>query len=90
MQLEKNKNQLQNQVEVLKTANIHIERNKNDLTLLETKTKLLDPFNTLARGYSITRKNGVAITASSLLKSGDVIETTLADGVIVSKVEKNN
>ena len=90
LQLEKSKNQLQNQVEVLKTANIHIERNKNDLTLLETKTKLLDPFNTLARGYSITRKNGVAITASSLLKSGDVIETTLADGVIVSKVEKNN
>ncbi len=90
LHLEKNRNQLLNQSEFLKVANFQIERKKKDLALLETKAKLLDPSNTLARGYSITRKNGIAITSTTTLEIGDTIETTLAEGIVFSKVEKTN
>ncbi len=53
---------------------------KQNLNLIESKVKLLDPINTLARGYSITRKKGKAITSTDEIVSGEVIETILASG----------
>lgn len=45
---------------------------------------LLDPERTLARGFSITRRQGRAVTDASELKPGDHIETTFAHGSIRS------
>ena len=57
-----------------------------NLNLLESKVKLLDPINTLARGYSITRKKGKAITSSDEIQSGESIETILASGSFTGTV----
>lgn len=46
----------------------------------------LSPQAVLARGYSITRINGHALTSASTLHPGDVITTTLAQGEITSTV----
>ena len=46
----------------------------------------LSPQATLNRGYSITRLNGHAVTAASMLKPGDTISTILASGEVTSTV----
>lgn len=65
-----------------------IKRNKAKLDSLEGMVGVLSPENTLRRGYSITRINGKALTDASGVKPGDVIETSLRDGVIKSEVKK--
>lgn len=65
---------------------------KNRLSLLLSRLDALSPLNILARGYSVSRK----IPQHRLLKSvkdilpGDRMETILADGLVVSFVEKVN
>lgn len=52
------------------------------------RLRLLDPVNTMARGWSITRDaNGKAIRGVSALKQGQVITTSFADGDATSTVE---
>jgi exodeoxyribonuclease VII large subunit len=52
------------------------------------RLRLLDPVNTMARGWSITRDaNGKAIRGVSTLKQGQVITTSFADGDATSTVE---
>lgn len=52
------------------------------------RLRLLDPVNTMARGWSITRDaNGKAIRGVSSLKKGQVISTSFADGDATSTVE---
>lgn len=60
-------------------------------TRLQSAANLLEalsPEATLKRGYSITRIGGKAITDPSLATEGVIIETTLANGKIVSTVIK--
>lgn len=47
---------------------------------------VLSPDNTLRRGYSITRVNGHAVTDTSRLNPGDLLETQLASGRVTSTV----
>ena len=68
---------------------LQIERHHHELELLHTKIQLLNPKNTLLRGYSITRKNGKAITSASEINPGDILETTLSDGKITSHTQKS-
>ena len=56
------------------------------LQLIEEKTKALDPTLLLARGYSITLKEGKAVRDAQVLHKGDEIETRLAHGTIHSTV----
>lgn len=63
-----------------------IERPVVKLQRMEDMLRILSPENTLKRGYSITRKNGKAVYASSDLKKGDVIVTTFHNGEIESLV----
>ena len=56
------------------------------LEIMEEKTKALDPTILLARGYSITLKNGKAVRDANALQKGDEIETRLAHGTIHSTV----
>lgn len=60
---------------------------KHRLQLTEEKVKSLDPTLLLKRGYSITLKDGKAIRDAGELKSGDTIETRLANGIIHSIVK---
>lgn len=64
-----------------------IERQRQ---LLDSRAELLEalsPHATLARGYSITRVNGRAVTDASQVKPGEVLETTLANGTLRSVAE---
>ena len=64
-----------------------IERQRQ---LLDSRAELLEalsPHATLARGYSITRVNGRAVTDASQVKPGEVLETTLANSTLRSVAE---
>jgi exodeoxyribonuclease VII large subunit len=50
--------------------------------------QLVEPRNTLRRGYSISRHNGQAIKDSKELKIGDEIESTLFKGKVISEVKR--
>lgn len=58
------------------------------LRLLEQEVKAASPQHLLARGYSITLRNGRAVTDASLLKEGDELVTRFAQGEIKSVVTK--
>ena len=62
-------------------------REKMRLQSLEDKVQILSPQNTLRRGYSLTLKNGKAVTNSTDLLKGDQITTLFANGEVKSIVE---
>lgn len=55
--------------------------------MLEGQVNLLSPQQVLRRGYSLTLKNGKAVTNASMLQAGDIIETHLAQGSVKSEVK---
>lgn len=67
-------------------ADSALKRNLAKIESLESMVKVLNPDNTLRRGYSITRVNGKAITDSSVLPKGTRIMTRLHHGSIESEV----
>lgn len=73
--------------EIVAANRLIFSNSKNQLERIEGLLRVLSPDNTLKRGYSITRINGYAVKDASRLSAGDVIETTLSNGVITSKVE---
>ena len=73
----------------LSIASQIIERQKDLLEFATGKVNLLDPLNTLKRGYSITRHNGKVLTDAKKIKPGMSLETTLADGILHSTIDKN-
>ena len=58
------------------------------LELLAKRLEAADPTLLLKRGYSITLLNGRAVRSVTELHDGDVIETRLSDGRIMSEVIK--
>ena len=65
-------------------TDVIIRRRGDRLDSLKEMLKALSPEATLRRGYSITRINGKAITDVSQVPDGAKIETTLANGTIIS------
>ena len=65
-------------------TDVIIRRRGDRLDSLQEMLKALSPEATLRRGYSITRINGKAITDVSQVPDGAKIETTLANGTIIS------
>ena len=60
---------------------------ESTLATLEARTRLLDPVNTMARGWTITRRaDGSTIRSVADAKTGDTLVTTLADGTLTSTV----
>ncbi|MBR3324623.1 MAG: exodeoxyribonuclease VII large subunit [Clostridia bacterium] len=57
-----------------------IYNKKTNYEKIETKLNALSPLKTLARGFTITEKNGKIITKSSELKIGDNITVRFSDG----------
>ena len=65
-----------------------IMREKMRLTAIYEKVQILSPQNTLRRGYSLTTVNGHAVTDASQLAAGDTITTRLANGTVISTINK--
>ena len=66
----------------------YIEKQHNKLSLLTKSKELVDPVTILKRGFSITLRNGKALKSSEQLKDGELLETILYDGRIISTVKK--
>ncbi len=60
----------------------------NSIQRIGEAIKLVEPKNTLKRGYSISRKNGKAIKNARDLKIGDEIITSLFKGKVLSEIKK--
>jgi exodeoxyribonuclease VII large subunit len=61
---------------------------ESQVSYLAERVRLLDPVNTMARGWSITRTTaGVTLRKASDAVSGDDIVTTFSDGTVVSTVK---
>ena len=68
-----------------------LEPELRHLTAVTERLRLLDPANTLARGYSIARNaNGSAVLDAAILQVGDVIVTTFAKGTATTRVEETS
>ncbi len=72
----------QNGTRLIQTSRINLEK-------LEKMVSFLNPGQILQRGYSITRKNGKPLKNDTGLESGDVLETILFQGKIISNVIKD-
>lgn len=71
----------------LLNANLRLVENKrNDLGTQEKILKIVDPENTLRRGFSITRYRGKALTDPSTIEKGEQMETILYKGTITSTI----
>ena len=66
-----------------------IQKENHRLELMEQQVKSASPERLLKKGYSITVKNGKAVTDASQLEPGDKVETRLAKGSFVSIVQEN-
>ena len=62
-------------------------KEKHRLDLLEKSVEAASPDLLLKRGYSITLKDGEAVTDASLLKPGDRVVTRVAKGQFSSEVQ---
>ena len=64
------------------------KNSRDNLRYLDGKIKILDPVNTLRRGYSITLKGKKAVKSINYLREKDRIKTMLYRGSIISEVIK--
>ena len=66
-----------------------LEPELRHLGAVAERLRLLDPANTLARGYSIARTaTGTAVVDAGALHVGDVIVTTFAKGTATTRVQE--
>ena len=60
---------------------------RHRMELMEEKAKALDPTLLLRRGYSITLKEGRAVRDPKQLQQGDILETRVEKGTIISVIK---
>ena len=66
-----------------------IEQRKLTLQSMSSNLKAVSPLAVLDRGYAIVMNNkGKAIKSSKEIKIGDIINTRLAEGELISNVSK--
>jgi len=77
--------------QLIQKINVGIARSltnkQHRLMLLEQRVNDASPERLLKKGFSITLKDGKAVTDSTQLKAGDVITTRLAKGEVTSEVK---
>lgn len=61
--------------------------NASRLDHIRRSVDAMSPDNVLKRGYSITRRNGRALRNPDDAKPGDILQTELSEGTIVSEVK---
>jgi exonuclease VII large subunit len=57
-----------------------LDQENQALDFYNKQHSVLSPNSILARGFSITRKDGKAVLNQDILKAGDLIEIELMDG----------
>lgn len=67
--------------------NARLQKETHRMELLEQQVKVASPELLLKKGYSITLRNGKAVTDASQLKPGDEVETRIAKGSFISIVK---
>ena len=88
MQLQRSRQQLTTAEERLpRECRALLKRRTHDYTVMEGKLQLLSPENVLKRGYSITLKDGKAVTDAAELQAGDSLVTKFYQGEVVSTVK---
>ncbi len=89
--LQNNKEWLVSAGQILeKGSKLNLQNENTSLETLKNSVNHLHPDNVLKRGYSITRINGVAIKSKQDVRAGDVLETTLLSGKIISTVSNKH
>ena len=78
--MEKKNDFIQIRIDLKREFERLIEKHKEAISNIQNTIKLLHPRNTLARGYSVVRLDGVAIPSISNLKKGDDVDVQLKDG----------
>lgn len=73
---------------VLNNPNILYKYKEQSLNHLISKLEVLNPLNTLSRGYSIIKKDNKVISSIKNIKKDDEIKITLKDGELTSKIIK--
>lgn len=71
---------------LVRAVEVSIDKEKHKLDSAEQLVNALSPKATLKRGYSITRSAGRALSSIGDAAVGEVIETILSDGSILSKI----
>ncbi len=95
-EIEKNKTKLNlfKNAHILLNPNKILENKNNKYNNLIEKLTVLNPFNTLKRGYAIVKKEDKVVNKVNKIKINDTINIDLYDGNIVSKIidikEKQN
>ncbi len=95
-EIEKNKTKLNlfKNSHILLNPNKILENKNNKYNNLIEKLTVLNPFNTLKRGYAIVKKEDKVVNKVNKIKINDTINIDLYDGNIVSKIidikEKQN
>lgn len=83
-----------NKVRLFKSSNSYILNNpemlykfkKQNLENNINKLEVLNPLNTLKRGYSIVRKDNKIITSKNDITKNDIIDINIQDGIVKTKV----
>jgi exodeoxyribonuclease VII large subunit len=70
-----------------KGATAMLQKCARECDSLDGKLRLLSPENVLRRGYSITLKEGRAVTDAKMLRTGDQLVTRFYEGEVTSVVE---
>lgn len=80
--------------ELSDTTNALLKHSGNKIKEVEVVLNLINPLNILKRGFTITYFDGKIVKSSTILSSGDMIETQFSDGiaksVIAGKEENHN
>jgi len=71
---------------ILNNPNMLYKFKEQNLNNIINKLEVLNPMNTLKRGYAIVRKDDEVLTDINKIKKDDVININLEQGTIISKV----
>lgn len=82
----KNKLDLLKNSNVLKNPENIIKNQKENYLLQLSKLEILNPLNTLKRGYTLAKIEGKVVSSAKQLKSGDNLEVEFEDGNVNTKV----
>ena len=73
--------------QMINSITLKINKAKVDASKTISKLDALSPLKTLSRGYCLTEKDGKMIGSKSMLKSGDNVTLTYADGKVDAKIQ---
>ena len=75
-------------IQLIRISKNQLEKEHKNIEWLEKNKQLVDPITILKRGFSITLKEGKAVTNASCLNEGEKLETILFKGKVTTIVKK--